>query len=193
MGTSIADLIAGRDWLFAEDSYHIDISHLASVVRMSVLVADPDVIALALDLTEYGRRLSPRLQFEGVPPFERIFDDHGIYLRALLGRDVEAAIAHFRAKLGPPEPGPDSPDPAVPAQTLVNLLVRLGRLEEAIDVSSQYLSGLPDSALFCPSVAQLCQRAADPKRLAEIARGRRDLVNYTAALLSLEGTARPAS
>ncbi len=64
--------------------------------------------------------------------------------------------------------------------------MRLGRLDEAIEVSSQYLSGLPDSALFCPSVAQLCQRAADPKRLAEIARGRRDLVNYTAALLSLE-------
>ena len=72
---------------------------------MSVLVADPEVIALAVDLTEYGRRLSPRLQFEGVPPFERIFDDHGIYLRALLGRDVEAAIAHFRAKLGRPTRG----------------------------------------------------------------------------------------
>jgi hypothetical protein len=185
-GATIAELIAGRDWLFAEDSYHIDISHLASVVRMSVLVADPEVIALAVDLTEYGRRLSPRLQFEGVPPFERIFDDHGIYLKALLGRDVDAAIAHFRAKLEPPRRDPDSPDSSVPAQTLVNLLVRLGRLDEAIEVSSQYLSGLPDSALFCPSLAQLCQRAGDPKRLADIARDRRDLVNYTAALLWLE-------
>jgi hypothetical protein len=185
-GATIAELIAGRDWLFAEDSYHIDISHLASVVRMSVLVADPEAIALAGDLTEYGRRLSPRLQFEGVPPFERIFDDHGIYLRALLGRDVDTAVAHFRAKLGPPDRGSESPDPAVPAQTLVNLLVRLGRLDEAIEVSSLYLSGLPDSALFCPGVAQLCQRAGDPKRLAEIARDRRDLVHYTAALLLLE-------
>ena len=63
--------------------------------------------------------------------------------------------------------------------------MRLGRLDEAIEVSSQYLAGLPDSALFCPGVAQLCQRAGDPKRLAEIARDRRDLVNYTAALLSI--------
>ena len=76
-------------------------------------------------------------------------------------------------------------DPAVPAQTLVNLLVRLGRLDGAIEVSSQYLAGLPDAALFCPGIAQLCQRAGDPERLAEIARDRRDLVNYTAALLSL--------
>ena len=84
-GATIAELIAGRDWLFAEESYHIDISHLASVVRMSVLVTDPEAIAMAADLTEYGRRLSPRLQFEGVPPFERIFDDHGIYLRRPAG------------------------------------------------------------------------------------------------------------
>ncbi len=185
-GATLAEIIAGRDWLFAEDSYHIDISHLASVVRMSVLASDPEAIALAADLTEYGRRLSPRLQFEGVPPFERIFDDHGIYLRVLLGRDVDAAIAHFRAKLGPPGRGEESPDPAVPAQTLVNLLVRLGRLDEAIEVSSQYLSGLPDSALFCPSAAQLCQRAGDPKRLLDIARDRRDLVNYTAALMMMK-------
>ncbi len=185
-GATIAELVAGRDWLFAEDSYHIDISHLASVVRMSVLVAAPEVIALAVDLTEYGRRLSPRLQFEGVPPFERIFDDHGIYLKALLGRDVDAAIAHFRAKLGPPRREVESPDASVPAQTLVNLLVRLGRLDAAIEVSSQYLSGLPDAALFCPTLAQLCQRAGEPRRLADLARDRRDLVNYTAALLLLE-------
>ena len=38
-GTSIAELIAGRDWLFADESYHIDISHLAAVVRMSLLGA----------------------------------------------------------------------------------------------------------------------------------------------------------
>ncbi len=182
-GATLAEILAGRDWLFAEDSYHIDISHLASVVRMSVLASDREAIALAADLTEYGRRLSPRLQFEGVPPFERIFDDHGIYLRALLGRDVEAAIAHFRAKLDPPDGEGDAPDPAVPAQTLVILLVRLGRLDEAIEVSSRYLAGLADSALFCPSVAQLCLRAGDPKRLLDIARDRRDLVNYTAALL----------
>ncbi len=46
-------------------------------------------MALAADLTEYGRRLSPRLLFDGPPPFEKIFDDHGIYLAALLGQDVE--------------------------------------------------------------------------------------------------------
>jgi hypothetical protein len=183
-GSSIAESIRGRDWLFADDSYHIDISHLASVVRMAVLVTEPEVLALGVDLAEYGRRLSPRLQLEGHAPFDRIFDDHRIYLRALLGRDVDSAIAHFRAKLGPP--GDDAAESSVPAQTLVNLLVRVGRLDLAIEVAGEHLVGVPDSALFCPSIPQLCHRAGKLDRLAAIAREHGDLVNYTAALLHTE-------
>jgi hypothetical protein len=184
-GATIAELIRGHDWLFADDSYHIDISHLASVVRMAPWVTDPGVIAWAVDLTEYGRRLAPRLQFEGPPPFERIFDDHRVYLRALLGQDVAAAIDHFRAKLGPRDP--QAGEDTIPAQTLVNLLVRLGRIDEAIGVAAAWLADLPDSALFCPGVAQLCHRAGDPARLAAIARDHRDLVHYTAARLLMTG------
>ncbi len=180
-GTSIAELVNGRDWLFADEAYHVDISHLASVVRMSILVTDPAMVAKALDLTEYGRRLSPRLQFDGPPPFERIFDDHRLYLGALIGRDVEAAIAHFRDKLARCEA--DSGEASLSAQTLVLMLVRLGRIDDAIEVASRYLAGLPDSALSCPSVAQLCHRAGEAGRLAAISRDRNDLVNFTAALL----------
>jgi hypothetical protein len=136
---------------------------------------------MAADLAEYGRRLSPRLQFEGHPPFERIFDDHAIYLAALLGRDADAAVSHLRAKLSAYDR--QSGEAAMAAQTLVNLLVRLDRLDTAIEVASDHLAGAPDGALSCPGVAQLCQRAGDPKRLAAIARDHRDLVNYTAALL----------
>ena len=49
-GASIAELVNGREWLFADDSYHVDISHLASVVRMSTLVTDPAMIAKAVEL-----------------------------------------------------------------------------------------------------------------------------------------------
>ena len=62
------------------------------------MAVDPAAIALAADLTEYGRCLSPRLVFEGAPPFEHIFEDHGVYLKALLGRDAEIAVAHFQRK-----------------------------------------------------------------------------------------------
>jgi hypothetical protein len=50
-------------------------------------------------------------------------------------------------------------------------------------VAAEHLAGYPESALFCPGVAQLCQRAGRPDRLAAIAREQGDLVNYTAAIL----------
>ncbi len=180
-GATIAELIAGRDWLFGDFAYHVDVSHLASVVRMSPLLKEPATIALAVGLTDYGRHLSEKHRYEGEPPFEHIYEDHGIYLGALLGRDVEKAVAHFRSKIGPLDP--DRPGPPIEPQVLVGLLVRLGRLEEALDVAAEYLAGYPDAHLICPGVAQLCQRVGRPARLAEVSRRHGDLVNYAAAIL----------
>jgi len=185
--TPIADLLQTRPWLLADESYHIDISHLSAVVRMSLLVEDREVLALAADLTEYGKRLSPRLLFEGPPPFEKIFDDHGIYLKGLLGQEVDQAVAHFRGKVA--VGGAVENDPSIPAQTLVNLLVHAGELDAAIDVAADHLAGLPESALSCPSLAQLCVRAGQPARLAEVAREQEYLVIYTAALLQTHSDA----
>jgi hypothetical protein len=180
-GTPISGLVAGRPWLFADDTYHIDISHLNAVVRIAPLLDDPEAIALAAGLCDYGSNLSTRYRSEGEPPFEDHFEDHGAYLRALLGQDVDAALARFRAKLGPS--GDDGPEGTLPAQVLVGLLLRLDRLDEAIDVAAEHLAGVPESALGCPSVAQLCQRAGQPVRLAGIARAQGNLVQYVAAIL----------
>ena len=181
-GTPIGELIAGREWLFVDDSYHLDVSHLASTVRLTPLLSDPSTVALAVGLTDYGRNLSERHRYDGDPPFEDHYGDHGLYLRALLGQGVEEAIAHFRSKLADPDPG--GRDEAIAAQVLVRLLVRLGRTEEAVELAAEHLAHLPDSALACPSISQLCQDLGRLDRLAEIARGRGDLVNYAAARLS---------
>lgn len=181
-GTSIAGLLEGRPWLFADDAYHIDVSHLAAVVRMSALATDPEALRLAVDLTEYGRDLSERHRYDGDPPFERTYEDYAAYLRALLGEDVDSALAHFRAKLPPADPSAPAEETAA-AQVLVKLLARLGRLDEAIDVAAEHLAGVPESALFCPGLPQLCQRAGRLDRLARSARGRGDLVGFVAALL----------
>ena len=182
-GTSIGDLISGREWLFVDDSYHLDVSHLASTVRLTPLLADPESIALAVGLTDYGRNLSERHRYEGDPPFEDHYSDHADYLRAILGQGADEAVAHFRSKL--PMLDPDGRDEAIAAQVLVRLLVRLDRLDEALDVAAEHLAHLPDSALACPSVAELCRTLGRLDRLAEIARGRGDVVNYVAARLSL--------
>jgi hypothetical protein len=182
-GTSIPGLLKGREWLLADDAYHTDISHLSSIVRMSPLLTDTEAIRLAIELTEYGRKLSSRHSYEGEPPFERIHDDHNIFLRALVGTpaDADAAVAHFRSKITTEDP--DERSDSTPAQVLVSLLVRLGRNDEAIEVASEHLAGIPESSLFCPGVAQLCQRTGQPGKLARVARDRGDLVYYTAAIL----------
>jgi hypothetical protein len=72
----------------------------------------------------------------------------------------------------------------MPAQILVRLLVRLGRTEDALEIAAEHLAHLPDAALACPTLTQLCQSLGRLDRLAEIARNRGDIVNYAAALIS---------
>ena len=185
-GTPIRDLIADRDWLFIDDAYHLDVSHLAAVVRVSPILTDPSTIALAVGLTDYGRNLSERHRYGGESPFENLYEDHAYYLRALLGEDVESAIGHFLAKL--PATDPETADEGrmddpMPAQVLVRLLLRVGRADQAIDIAAAHLTGLPDSMLTCPGVAQLCQMAGRLDRLARISRQHGDVVNYAAAVL----------
>lgn len=187
---SIESLCAGRTWMFAEEAYHIDISHLSATVRTAAGLRNHEVIALAADLCAYGRRLSDRLQFEGDPPFERTFDDHAAYFNAILGRDVDAAIARFRSKMM--EPDETGYGTSLPAQVLVNLFVHVGRIKEALEVAREQLVGLPESTLICPGVAQLCQLLGEPGRLVSIAREKGDLVNFAAALLE-SAKAEPAS
>jgi hypothetical protein len=182
---SIAELITGRDWLFADEGYHTDISHLSATVRYSILVSDPANLALAVDLTEYGRRLSSRLQYEGMSPFERTFDDHRVFLRALLGLEVDAAIGYFRNKVEAVA-GNDL-ESSMPAQVLVNLLIRVGRIDEAIDLAAERLGHLPEQALSCPGLAELCQQRGRMDRLAGFARQRGNLVHFLAARLQETG------
>jgi hypothetical protein len=183
-GTSIARLIEGRDWLFFDDAYHLDISHLGAVVRMSPILEDREALGMALDLAEYGRRLSDRHKYASDPPFEDLYEDHAIYLGALLGRDEDAAIEHFCGKLPPADP--DGDGDTIPAQVLVRLLVRLNRLDDAISVSSEQLAGVPEAALMVPGLSHLCARAGRLDRLAEVARAQGDPVRFTAAILPTE-------
>jgi len=195
VGGSIPELIAGRDWVFADEAYHVDVSHLAAAVRAAPLLTDPATLALAVELTDYGRRLSPRYVDGGEPPFDHLHADHAHYLRALLGIDADAAVAHFRSKLEPAETGgPDDPPAGdtLPAQVLVNLLARLSRFDEAVEISAAHLAGIPDTALGCPGLAELCRRANRPDRLAAVAREGGDLVRYASALLQARQHGRPA-
>jgi hypothetical protein len=175
----LPELIAGRDWLFDGNAYYIDTSHVASVVQLSPNLEDPETLRLILGLTEYGRRLAPMYQFPGQPPFEHVYEDYAAYIKTVLGGEVEEGIEHFRRKVA--NAGPDrAPDAAM---ALVNLLTRLERYDDAIDVSLEHLAECDPRELGCPPVMHLCQMAGDMDRLREISRQRGDLLSFAAGAL----------
>lgn len=185
---SVTDLLQGRAWIYDDDAYAIDISHLSSVVRLSPLLKDDSSIRMAVELAVYGSGLSDRFRYDGLPPFEDIYADHLIYLNALIGNDVENAISHFSGKLTANAAGDEFEEPAdpmetLPAQTLVRLLARLGRKLEAIEVAAQHLMGVPEGYLLCPSLTTLCREAKRLDLLAKAAAGHGDLALCLGSLI----------
>ena len=180
---SVDELTRGRDWLFGENQYYIDASHLASVVRFSADLSDPQSLGLALELAKFGERLPSQFQSQGDPPFENLYEDYGAYLRALLGEDVENALGHFRGKI-PPAGGDE--ENSRHAQVLVSLLARLEHYGKALEVSLKHLRGVDSSELSCPSIPQLCQLAGELEQLSKVALEQQDLLNFAAARLQAD-------
>jgi hypothetical protein len=185
--TSIAELAAGRDWLFGEYSSYVDTSHLVSILQYCPDLSDPGLLRLFHDLCEYGKRLSPQFRVQGQPPCEDVYADYDQYAQALLGTEVENHLDHFRRKLADSDP---SRVGTLPAQLLVKLLVRLHtneepRYEEALAVALAHFPGEPSNQLNCPAAMELCHMAREFDRMKQLARERGDLLSYAAAALAV--------
>src|SRR5215472_13743170 len=164
---SVTELIRGRDWLFGDLDYYVDTAHLTAVIPLALDFTDPEALQLAVELCDYGAHLSKQFQYRTDPPFDDFYNDHAIFLKALMGCDTDAAISHFHGKLcANPNAGTG------PAQVLVLLLTRLKRYREAIEVSLEYLSDQNSNQLACPTIPQLCQLAGDYDCLRDVAKRR---------------------
>lgn len=176
--TSIADLAAGRDWLFGEYSTYVDTSHLVSILQYCPEVSDASLLRLFHDFCEYGKRLSPQFHVQGQPPFEDVYLDYDHYALVLLGTDIESHLDHFRQKVASSDP---SRVGTLPAQLLVKLLVRLERYREAMEVALAHFPGVPPNELTCPSAMELCHLTREFDHMKELARDRGDWLSYAAA------------
>jgi hypothetical protein len=179
-GTTLAELVTDRPWLFGDNAYHIDTSHLSSIVRFARLLDDERLLRLALDLTQYGRRLCAPLQYHGEEPFVDAYPTHALYFRALLGDDVEAALAHFRDRA-------ENVDHArygtAAIEVYVDLLSRLGRYDQAIEESIRLTP--PDMPVLGlgPSLVELSRLSGNYQRMLDHCRIRNDLLGYAVGLL----------
>ena len=175
---SLRELILGREWLFQEGNYHVDVSHLNSVVRFArFLEPGTPELELAVQLAEYGCHLDTQFQYPGEAPFEDFYRSHVHFLNVLLGRNTDEAMAYFQQKL---DNEPDEPDQQMIAYVMVDLLVRCDRIDQAMEIAGKHLRFL-DEPTF--SFAELCTRAGKPEAWAEASRAKGDLVSFTAAIV----------
>lgn len=178
--TTITQMVESHPELFSEDAYHIDTSHLASVVQMSVYLPPGPENDLSRELCVYGRRLSPGLKGANDPPFDESYDDYLAFLNVIAGADVEAGLERFRAKAEREA----AEGATYPAQVYVNLLLRINRPAEALAAAKLYLLNQDERNLICPSVGELARRAGDFETMAEAAQARNDQVGFLAGLIA---------
>lgn len=181
-GQTLRELIAGRDWLFADGNYHIDVSHLHSVVRFSrSMNPESPELKQAIQLAEYGSKLAQQYQYAGDPPFDDYYPAHIQFLKALANVNRESAITYFREKL---KSDVTDPEGQLAAFALVDLLTRLDMMNDALEIATKYLSNVQEQLGF--SLADLCAEAKRYDLLKQVAKEKGDLLVYAAAMLECE-------
>lgn len=175
----VRQLITGRDFLFGEHSYHVDLSHLSSVIQMSIELTPGEDLELARELCEYGSKLQVDYQTSGDPPFDHQYKDYGVYLSALAGENVDAAIAHFKKKI---EDNPVEEYGTYPVEVCAQLLQRLNRDREAAELACEHLAEVDAAQLNF--VAGLCEKAEAYDSLTRVAREQNHPVQFMAGLLA---------
>jgi hypothetical protein len=171
----LADLLSGRDFLFTEGCYHLDTSHLSSTVQIAGELTDGPSLELALELTEYGRRLDQQLQYAGDPPFEENYQAHHKLFQAQLARNVDESLAYFRERA---EATDARQEGTYPIEVYIDLLARLSRFEEAIDASIQLIPEGIQTTGRAPSIYELSTRMNNFDRFRQLCRKRTDALGY---------------
>lgn len=177
---SLAELMDAVPDLTQGGAHHLDTTHLASVMRIARLVTEPDDLRKASELAAYGAGLDSDFQYPGSPPFEDTYVDHGFYYNALIGRDVDAAIQHFENKTvthNADEIGP------VAEETLVDLLVRIGRNDEALKVMTERLLGKHEPMGLAPQPFEIAKTSESLRGLKSFYEDQQDLLGFAVCLL----------
>lgn len=180
---TLLELIEGRDWLFENENYHVDTSHLNAIVRMARMLEPCEELDLAIELCEYGRKLSIRYRYPDPPPFEDVYVASERFFEVLQGRGVEAGLEFFRQKA-------ESADPrevgVYPSEVYLHLLRQSGRTQEALEFAVRRPSEI--AGPLASSINDLCEQVGQFEIMARLARERNDPLTYVVALLRGAGS-----
>jgi len=175
----LSELLAGRLWLFEEDNYHTDVSHLNAVVRFArALEDDSQALDKAIQLCQYGARLAPQLQYPSEAPFDTYYESHQHYFQIVADSDREQSLQFFRDRLQQAE---EPQEKELIAYVLVDLLMRIKDYPGAIEVAETYLDQVNEQSGF--SFVTLCEDTGDMEALLRHAKKTGNAVMYLAAKL----------
>ncbi|EAQ82094.1 hypothetical protein DSM3645_00230 [Blastopirellula marina DSM 3645] len=177
---TLAEMIAPRDWLFSTGGYHIDASHLAATVRFARVLDDPELLRLALDLTAYGERLDPQLQYEQPVPFTSTYPHNALFFQALLGENYDEALKHFREKA---EASDIRREGSLAIETYISLLARTGKASEALDAALRMIPEGVHTMGIAPTLVELSNASGDYEKLAAFCQNRNDMLGFITSLL----------
>ncbi|MEZ6066895.1 MAG: hypothetical protein R3B90_14595 [Planctomycetaceae bacterium] len=141
-----------------------------------------------MQLAEYGSRLDAPLQYSDEPPFQDFYHAHMQFFKVLLNKGRDEGLAYFREQL---DAEPDERDRPLLAYVLVDLLMRSGRLQEAVDLAAEALTGVSEEVTG--SLIELCLEADRMPTLREVMRRQEDPVLFAAVLLSEQRSAKTAA
>jgi hypothetical protein len=177
------------DWLqlypdlTAGGAHHVDTTHLASVMRIARPVDQRESLRKLSELAEYGSRLHDDFKYPGNAPFEDTYRDHQLFYDALLGENVEVAIAHFLAKTVSTEA--DQLGPVV-EESYVEFLARLGKNTEAIEFLTDRLLGKFESLGIAPPPFELADTPESLQKLRDFYHSSDDLLGYAVCCLKAQ-------
>jgi hypothetical protein len=178
---TIRELMTGQDVLFAEGNYHIDVSHLHSIVGFarSLTKADPE-LEQAAELCEYGNRLAEPLQYPGNPPFDQYYEAHLKFMNALAGHDQADALDWFAGRMN------DEAEEAAKrlvAFVILDLGQRTDQEDKALSLVAPVVGQVEDPNGF--SFTTLCVEQNRLDLLEQTAKNNDDVIAWATARLSV--------
>jgi len=176
---SLRELIQERPWLTEGGNYHVDTSHLSSVVRLARHVHEETSLRYTLDFCAYGKQLDDQLQYPGTAPFEQLYESHELYYSALLDERTDEAIEYFREKANSTDAYYEGTQAA---EVYVELLMRCGRGEESIAESVRLLPPGTHTTGLAPSLLELSTRFGNFDAYLQACEDQDDILGYVSGL-----------
>ncbi|MFG0289913.1 MAG: hypothetical protein ACF8CQ_17165 [Rhodopirellula sp. JB044] len=154
---TLGELVTKHKWILGGGGYHLDTTHLASVVRFAQVLDDPGLLEKALQLCQYGRQLPPDFQYPGEEPFVDFYPAHAAFFSALLGKNVDTAVRLFGQRAR-------TVDSVVHGsgaiETYIELLDRIGRPGEALRAAMELFPDEVPLGRVMPEMIEMAGRAS---------------------------------